>query len=214
MRHQAYLERITRGIIGPRSARLIRDELASHLEHCEDELIAQGWSPTAAAAESQRRMGDPSMQAKAWRQFYYASWLNRETLIGFAIGVMVGSEPWWMGGGGSPITWQADIIEAGAIALSLIAVLGIVGQWRRCAWSASRFAAWSLVRAFWIASLGLSSIIGLGHPMPPAGITDWYNWGYVGHLGIAGGLLTGMAMIVMWASARQLTRHTAERRRR
>lgn len=203
MRQQAYLERITRGIIGRRAARLIRDELASHLASCQEDLIAEGWSPDQAASEAQRRLGAPPTQAVVWRRYYYASWLNGETLIGSMVGLIVGSEPWWMAGGGSQITWQADVIEAGALILTLVALIGMGIQWRRRAWTATRFAAWSVARAFWIMALGVSSVIGLGHPLPPARVMDWYNWSYVGHLTVAGGLLTGVVMIVMWASTRQ-----------
>lgn len=41
-------------------SRDIEEELASHLAFLRDELVAQGWSEEAAAAEALRRFGDPN----------------------------------------------------------------------------------------------------------------------------------------------------------
>ncbi|AEJ40330.1 hypothetical protein TPY_2162 [Sulfobacillus acidophilus TPY] len=194
MDHHPYLHRVTRGLFGRRKAQLIRAELESHLLYAEEELMAQGWSPEDAAREAEHRLGDPRVQASAWRRFYYTSWLNGATAMGFIVGLIAGTEPWWMGG--SP--WQANIMEASALMGIILAVIEVGRLGRRQAWTASRVSAQSFLGAFWITALGSSGLVGILHPIPPVGMVDWYNWGYVKHLAAVGMLVTGMTSGVWW----------------
>ncbi len=208
MERRAYLEQVTRGLWGRRAARLIRAELYSHLESCTEELIAAGWSSEDAEDEAQRRLGDPRLLAYAWRRTYYAPWLNAETGLGLALGLFTGSEPWWMGVTGP---WQSAIMTGGILLLALIAFGMIVRQLARRAWVGAQFSAWSLVSAFWLAAVGTSVLIGAGHPLPPAGLTDWYGPGYIRHLIAAGSLLTGMSGLLFFSGQWALIRQRAGR---
>lgn len=203
-RHQDYLKHVTRGIAGWQTAQRIRVELEGHLHECEEELMAQGLSPAEAAIEARRRLGDPEMLAVMWRRFYYTAWLNWATLLGFLVGSITGTEPWWMSGGGLAITWQADIVEGAALGLAGIAVIQVARQWRKGAWTGSRWAALSFVLAFWLTALGVSGLIGFAYPMPPAGVTDWYNGGYIRHLAEVGSLVTGSVSFAWWNYPRQM----------
>lgn len=203
-RHRDYLKRVTRGIAGWQTAHRIGVELEGHLHECEEELMAQGWSPEDAAQEARRRLGDPDMLAVMWRRVYYTAWLNWATLLGFLVGCITGTEPWWMSGGGLAITWQADIVEGAALGLAGIAVVQVVRQWRQHAWTASHRSALSFVVAFWFTALGVSGLIGVAHPIPPVGVTDWYNRGYVRHLAEVGSLITGSVSFVWWNYPRQI----------
>jgi hypothetical protein len=90
--------------------------------------------------------------------------------------------------------WQSNIMTGGILLLALIAF----GMAQR-AWVGAQFSAWSLVSAFWLAAVGTSVLIGAGHPLPPAGLTDWYGRGYIRHLITAGSFLTGMSGLLFFS---------------
>lgn len=186
MKHADYLKTVTRAIWRLSYAKKIQEELLAHLIYSEEELAGDGWTAEDAENEAQRRLGDPRMLSRVWTRSYYSGLLGRESLAGLVVGVLVASEPVWMGALGY---FSADALIVLVIGLVGVAFYGIFRHWRAKAWTAGRTSGQAFLGMFWVTLITVSLLVALLHPSVPRGFADWYGWGYIHHaLWFAGGL--------------------------
>ncbi|MCL8209346.1 MAG: permease prefix domain 1-containing protein [Actinomycetia bacterium] len=192
------MARVTRFIWPRRYAREVRAELSDHMAACVESLIAQGWSEAEATEEAMNRFGSSDMLARSWANVSYGSIMRPESGMGALLGLLVASEPWWMGATGPFLADALLLTGAGILGLGLSRLIRFL---RAGAWTACRSAGFSFVGMF-----GAVVVIGAvlafhWHPSHPPGYADWYGPDYWRHALLAVATCTGLVLTpLIWAT--------------
>lgn len=178
-RHR-WLDAAVARIPDPAKAREVREELDNHVTAIVDGLVTGGWTPDAAEAEAQRRMGDPVRVGRSLAGATAARWSPGQRtaiILGAVFLFLAGLRQFGLAGGfgvvGVPVT-----VAAAAAPVWAVTAAGRHGPWANlCAWVCMH--RWAL--GMWAAVGLIGGLLPLHYVMP--GLMDspawpWWNLPY------------------------------------